>query len=345
MKISIDVTKMHSLNKQRGVGFYIQGLVQALKQFTKEEVFLTENPTNKTFDVIHYPFFDLFKRTLPLKKNVPTVVTIHDVTPLVFKKHYPPGIKGQLNFQFQKIALRNVDLVMTDSAASKKDLVKYLPLRAEQIFIVYPTPSIEFKSVRDINKLSKIRTRYNLPNNFILFGGSLNWNKNILNQIQATIECKKDVVLFGKGWESRDNLNHPELSSFKQFIQKYENHPQIHIIGFVPTEDLVLLMNAAEMLLFASFYEGFGLPILEAQLCGTPVITSQTSSMPEIAGKGAILVNPDSIDEIKEAILEISLNATLRKKLVSDGFANAKRFNLESMADQAMKVYQKALGK
>lgn len=345
MKISIDVSRMHSLNKQRGVGFYTQSLFHALKQHTKEDVSLTEDLTDKTFDIIHYPFFDLFKRTLPLNKKAPTVVTIHDVTPLVFKKYYPPGIKGQINFQFQKIALKNVSFVMTDSKASKKDLVKYLSLKEDQIVVVYPTPSSEYKQVKAADKLSKIKSRYKLPNNFILFGGSLSWNKNILNQIKAAVDCKKDIVLFGKGWESRENINHPELKSFKEFLEKYENHPQVHIIGFVPTEDLVLLMNAAEILLFASFYEGFGLPILESQLCGTPVITSKTSSMPEIAGSGAILVDPNSIEQIKEAIMEISLNPSLKKKLIADGFVNAQRFNLESMATQAMKVYQKTLGK
>lgn len=339
MKISIDVTRMHSLNKQRGVGFYTQSLYLALKRYSKEEVFLTEEQTSQSFDVIHYPFFDLFKRTLPISKKTKTVVTIHDVTPLVFKEHYPSGIKGSINLRFQKLSLKSVSAVVTDSEASKKDLVKYLPLESEQIYVVYPTPSSEYKVAKDKTKLSKIKTKYNLPNNFILFGGSLNWNKNILNQLKAAIDCKKNIVLFGKGWEQRDNLNHPELRSFKEFIRKYEKHPQVHILGFVPTEDLVLLMNVSEMLLFASFYEGFGLPILEAQLCGTPVITSNTSSMPEVAGKGAVLVDPKNVDNIKEAIMEISLNSNFKKKLISEGFLNIKRFNLESMANQAMRVY------
>lgn len=343
MKISIDVTKMHSLNKQRGVGFYTQSLVQALKQFTNEDIFLTESPTDKAFDVIHYPFFDLFKRTLPMSKKAPTVVTIHDVTPLVFKEHYPPGIKGKINLHFQRLSLKNVDSVMTDSEASKKDLIQYLPLSEKQVHVVFPTPSSEYKIIKDGNKLSKIKTKYNLPKKYAIFGGSLNWNKNVLNQIQAAVECKKDVVLFGKGWENRNNLNHPELRSFKEFIRRYEKHSQVHILGFVPTEDLVLVMNGAEMLLFASFYEGFGLPILEAQLCGIPVITSNISSMPEVAGNGAILVEPKSVDSIKEAIMEISLNASLKKKLIAEGFNNVKRFTLKSMAQQAMVVYQQVL--
>lgn len=342
MKISIDVTRMHSLNKQRGVGFYIQSLLQSLKSYSKEEVIFTEEYTSEKFDIIHYPFFDLYKKTLPIKKKYPTIVTIHDVTPLVFKDHYPSGLRGRLNFQFQKLALKNISAVMTDSEASKKDLVKYLPLKANQVYVVYPTPSSEYKTIKSLSKLSKIKRTYNLPDTFVIFGGSLNWNKNILNQIQAAVECKKHIVLFGKGWEQRDNLNHPELKSFKEFVEKYSTHSQVHIVGFIPTEDLVLLMNAAEMLLFASFYEGFGLPILESQLCGTPVITGNISSMPEIAGKGALLVNPNSVDSIKEAIMELSLNSSLKKKLINEGFKNAERFNLQSMADQAINVYHRA---
>src|SRR3989344_8149359 len=109
MKIGINIASLNNLNSQRGIGFYTEYLIESLKKYTKEEILIINDRRDSArVDVMHYPFFDFFKATLPIKKDLPTVITIHDTTPIVFPKHYPPGIKGKINFFKQKLALKTV---------------------------------------------------------------------------------------------------------------------------------------------------------------------------------------------------------------------------------------------
>ena len=129
MKVAIDVSPLKNANRYRGVGIYTQQLVKSLQSLNISNFScqLIEDKTMvKDSDLIHYPFFDLFFLTLPLKKEKPTVVTIHDVIPLVFSEHYPVGLRGAFKFQIQKNSLKNVRAVITDSENSKKDIFKYL---------------------------------------------------------------------------------------------------------------------------------------------------------------------------------------------------------------------------
>src|SRR5688572_16382289 len=125
MKVGIEISSLHSMSKGRGIGFYTQYLVESLKKYTDTEVVLLETPGQKEkVDLIHYPFFDFFRPTLKVSKDVPVVVTIHDVIPLLFPKHYPPGIKGRINLFRQKQALKKVKSVITDSQTSTNDVVE-----------------------------------------------------------------------------------------------------------------------------------------------------------------------------------------------------------------------------
>lgn len=343
MKIGIDTSNMHLFSRSRGIGTYTKNLVEALKKYTDEKVILIDGPTDQDFDLIHYPYFDLFRKNLPFKKRFITVVTIHDVTPLVFPEHYPPGLRGRINFEFQKQSLKSVKSIMTDSESSKKDIIKFLRVPESKIFPVYSSYSPAFKRIKDSKKFQALKDKYNLPDKYAFYSGSVNWNKNLLNQTKACIDAGLDFVLVGNGFLNREELNHTELKSFKTFIEKYEHHPRVHTLGFIEQEDLILLINYSEMVLFASFYEGFGLPILEAQACGTPVITSDVSSMPEIAGSGALLVDPNSVNSIKEAIQKLMSDSKLKSDLVRKGLENIKRFSFEKMAREALNVYQQSI--
>lgn len=345
MKIGIDVTKMHEFSKMRGIGRYTQNLFEALKKYTDVEVKLIDKKTDENFDVIHYPFFDLFQHTLPINKKFPTLVTIHDVTPLVFPKQYPPGIKGKLKFKFQRLALKNVRAIMTDSDASKKDIVNYLSIPSKKIFPVHSAPAEYFKPIKDRKNLDRIQQKFNLPDRFALYTGGVNYNKNLLTQAEACIKADLDLVLVGGGFKQYKDLNHPELKSYKLFIEKYAQHPKVHILGFVEDNDLVCLMNLSSLLMLVSYYEGFGLPILEAQSCEIPVLTSDTSSMPEVAGEGALLVNPNSVEEITDGIKKIINDERLRAELIKKGIKNSGRFSFKKMAEEALNVYKYCLQK
>lgn len=341
MKVALDISNLNPLNKNRGVGVYAKNLFEALKKYTEVDVKLVDDKIDEKFNLVHYPYFDLFARTLKVKDGIKTLVTIHDVTPLLFPQAYPPGVRGKIKHFFQKQTLKKIDGVITDSEASKKDIVKYLKFPSEKVFPVYLAQSEKFKVITDKDKLKRIKEKYSLPEKFALFVGNVNFNKNLLNQTQACIEAGLDFCLIGSSFEKKDDLNHPELKSFKKFLEKYEKNPLVHILGFVEEEDLVAILNLAEISMFASVYEGFGLPILEAQACGVPVITANVSSMPEVAGEGAIFVNPGKVEEIKVAIDSLLNNDKLRKEMISKGFDNLKRFSWEKTAIETASIYEK----
>lgn len=346
MKIAINTVALKSGHKTRGIGSYIRGLLEEFKKNPEIHVQeFTDLSEVKDADIVHYPLFDLFKPTLPLFKSQKTVVTIHDLTPLLFPDHYPPGIKGTLYNVYQKIALKGCSAIITDSISSKKDISGILNVNKDTVFVIHLAPSGRYKPITDITNLEKIANKYNLPIKFALFTGSVNWNKNIINLTKACLKAKIDLVLVGKDFEDISNLDHPEKASFKEFLNVCHDKPQIHLLGFIPDDDLVTITNLSFVQLLPSFYEGFGLPILEAQACGVPVITSKTSSMPEIGGGGAIYVDPENVNEISEAIIELSKNHQLINKLIKAGFENTSHFSWKKTAAETLAVYQHVLQK
>lgn len=344
MKVGIDISSMHSMSKGRGIGFYTDYLIKSLKEYTDVEVKVIES-TEKNFqvDLIHYPFFDFFQPTLKVHNKIPTVVTIHDVIPLLFPRHYPPGIKGSINLFRQKQALKKVRAVITDSKTSTSDVKKVFGIKNDKVFSVYLDCADDFKKVSRSSSIQQTLNKYQIPAKYLLYTGSVNWNKNLLLQTKAALEAGIDVVYIGKGFENKANLNHPEMKSYKEFLDTYEKNPRIHILGYVSHEELIDLQSGAKGVLYASFYEGFGLPILEAQSCETPVITSKTSSMMEVAGDGAMLVDPDNVNSITNAIQKVLTDQEFVDNLIEKGKVNTKKFSWKKTAEETVKVYEYAL--
>ncbi|RJQ27582.1 glycosyltransferase family 1 protein [Candidatus Parcubacteria bacterium] len=341
MKVAFCSLPLSTGHNIRGIGAYTKNLLEALKKDPEIEVQeFSEISEIDNSDIAHYPFFDLFQRSLPLLKKFPTVVTIHDVTPLVFPEHYPSGLKGSVNLLRQKLALKNVKSIITDSESSKKDIVRYLSINSQDVHVIPLAASGEFKQIDNIKLLNEVSFKYLLPKKFVLYTGNINWNKNLMNLALACEDVGVNLVLVGSGFDQRENLDHPELKSFKVFLERFGKDPDKHVLGFVPTADLVAVMNLAQVVLLPSFYEGFGLPILEAQACGTPVITSNISSMPEVAGEGALFVNPSSVSSINKALVDVVKNKFLRENLVEKGFENIKKFSWEKTAKETIALYR-----
>src|SRR5258708_4049096 len=339
MKIAIQ-TLSDSGHATRGIGAYTRNLVLNLQKIPGVELieFSTINEV-KDVDVIHYPYFNLFFHSLPIFKRRPTIITIHDVTPLLFPRNYPPGLKGLISHNIQKLSLLNVKAVITDSQSSKKDIVDHLKINPQKISVIYLGVDEKFKVIES-QALVKIKKKYSLPEKFALFVGNVNWNKNILNLTKACLANGLDLVLIGAGFENKNNLKHPELKDYQTFLKEYSNNEKTHILGYIDDNDLVGIYNLANMTLLPSFYEGFGLPILESQACGTPVITSNLSSMPEVAGEGAIFVSPHNIDEITAAIKNLLYDRSLKGHLIRNGLENIKRFSWLECARQTYKLYE-----
>ncbi len=330
IRIGFVTTPLTSGHSARGVGFYTKNLLEHLKdQSSKFDMEIVENDLSA--DLVHYPFFDLFTNTLPIIRNSKTVVTIHDVIPLEFPNHYPPGIKGNLNLMLQKVALGSADRVITDSYASVNTIHKYLGVPNNKIKLVYLAAADHFKPIKDKKRLSEVRKKYNLPEKFVLYVGDFNWNKNIPSLIEAVKRTGYSLVWVGKHAleiESLD-LSHPELSQLKNLSLDSTLR-----LGFVPDEDLAVIYNLANVYCQPSFAEGFGLPVLEALACGTPVACSNTHSLPEITANHADYFDPHEVDQIVEALN----SAMLRERYVPE-----LDFSWEKTAENTLLVYKEVL--
>ena len=271
MKIALDISPIsessNSAHKVRGVGFYINMLVDNLEKFdTKNEyVFVTDNKFPKDADLIHYPYFDLFFHTLPINKKASrVVVTIHDIIPLIFPEHFPVGLKGNINLRLQKLALKNVDAVICDSQTSKQDVINKLSLPEDKIHVVYLAPSEKFRPTTDKKVLSVVAKKYKLSGKFALYVGDVNWNKNLQNLIESIKIAKVNLVMVGKALADKSLLQTQVLN---KLIKKLNLSEKIVKTGYVPDEDLVAIYNLADLTLLPSYYEGFGLPVLESMAC------------------------------------------------------------------------------
>ena len=192
IKIAIDISPTTDGNSVRGVGYYTQNLVTSLKKeiesnskYKNWSIDLITNPkeNNQNYNLIHYPYFDPFKLTLPPKKNTPTLVTVHDLIPRQFKNHFPVGIKGTIKWLIQKYQLKKTSGIITVSQYSKTIINKIVNYPLDQISVTYEAADKSFRPIRDNQKLLTIQKKYHLPKKFILFVGDLNWKKNISNLI------------------------------------------------------------------------------------------------------------------------------------------------------------------
>lgn len=350
MKIAIDVSPLETsksiTHKVRGTGFYIENLKKALLQYfpqNKYTFFTRGENLPKDTDLVHYPYFEPFFLTLPLKKKFKTVVTVHDLTPFVFPKHFPSGIKGRLKWTVQRLALKNTAAIITDSKCSKKDIIKYADISEEKVHVVYLAASEKYRKYKVPSiDYKELREKYRLPEKFALYVGDATWNKNLPRLAQAIKKVNIPLVLVGNAlYQKKIDITNPwnkDLVTVQKLINENKN---IIVLGFIPTEELVTLYNTATVFVMPSIYEGFGLPILEAMQSGCPVITSKEGSLPEVAGDAAYFVNSYNVDDIADGINKVYLNEKTRKELSEKGIENAKKFSWKETAEETYKIYEK----
>lgn len=345
MKVAIDTSPLYNLSKTRGIGIYTVNLIDALKKLPGIEIEeINRGKFSSNVDILHYPYFDFFFLTLPLVKRKKTIVSIHDCTPLVFPQHYPPGIKGKIKFFVQKISLKNVSAVITDSYNSKKDIIKYLNVPEKKINVVYLACSEKFKQIVDAKILGDIRKKYSLPEEFVLYVGDVNYNKNLPGLVKGCRMAKMKLVWVGK--HSKEVKLTPHNIEEKPLVEVNElifGKDDVLRLGFVEEEDLSGIYSLATVYCQPSFYEGFGLQILEAMACKCPVVASNRSSIPEIADEAAVLIDPDNISQIADAIIKLRKNEQLRSKMGEFGLGQVKKFSWSKTAKETQKIYEKVL--
>ena len=348
MKIAIDISPLQSGHKVRGVGFYLSYLKKALLEYYPENHYLffqQDDKLDDSIDLVHYPYFDPFFLTLPFIKKHKMVVTVHDLTPLVFPQHFPAGIKGKLKWQAQRFNLQKVEGVLTDSNASKKDIEKIAGVDSEKVSVAYLAAGEEFKKLpREDASLMYITKKYNLPPEFVLYVGDVTWNKNVPRMLEAIKKINVPIVMVGKAIVTKkidqNNIWNKDLIKVQRLA---EENKKIYLAGFVPTEDLVVLYNLAKAFVFPSVYEGFGLPILEAMQSGCPVIISHESCMPEVGGDAACYFDGYNTESLADTLQNVLSSKELQKELSTKGFEQVKKFNWKLTAEKTIAAYEKVL--
>lgn len=346
MKIAIDISPIandSTKHKVRGVGFYTANLKKALLEYfpeNKYQFFQEGESIEKDVDLVHYPYFEPFFLSLPLIKRKKRVVTVHDLTPIIYSQHFPSGIKGSLRWEIQKFSLKQSEFIITDSYTSQKDIARILGIKKKQISAIYLAAGEEFRKYKLGKWRQEIIKKYNLPEKFVLYVGDITWNKNIPRLIEAIKEINLTLVLVGKAiaesgfdktspWNKDREIVNKMIKNDKRFIK----------LGFVPAEDLVAIYNIATLLVFPSIYEGFGLPVVEAMQSGCPVVLSKEGCLPEIGGKAVYYVNPFNMNSIADGIGEVFYTRKLQKELSEKGLKQAKNFSWKKTAEETIKTY------
>jgi len=343
LNVLLDTTPLSNENKHRGVGVYTRFLSESLASNDRVQLFRSKSDIPKTqkIDVTHYPFFDLFFSTLPLIKKSKTVITIHDVIPLQFPQFYQPGKKGSLRLFRQTLVARNSEAIITDSEASKADIHKLLKIPTKKIHVIPLAANPELRKL-DAPAAHAIRTALNVPEKYILYVGDINYNKNLPQLIKALKYIPEDIrlVCVGKNFRPHDV---PEWQWIETQIALSDVAGRIQFLAELPAEsnrELSALYSGATAYVQPSLYEGFGLPVLEAMQCRTPVVTTNVSSLPEVAGDHAVLVQPTS-ESLSEGINQvIEWSASKRERVIKDAYHWSQAFSWSKTAAATIDVYE-----
>jgi glycosyltransferase involved in cell wall biosynthesis len=349
LRVAIDVSPLETGHKVRGVGFYLTHLKSALLNYFPQNnyvFFERGEKLERDIQAVHFPYFEPFFLALPIYKKFKTVVTVHDLTPIVFPQAFPRGIKGEIKWQMQKFSLKRADAVITDSESSKKDIQKYAGVKENKIHVVYLAAGEGFRKLEAGSWKLEIEKRYGLPEKFALYVGDVTWNKNLPRLIDAAKKIQIPLVMVGKSLVSEDyDKTNPWNADLNRVNELTKNDSNILKLGFVSDEELVQLYNLATVFVMPSLYEGFGLPILEAMACGCPVVTSKEGSIPEVAGAAAFYVDAYDVANIADGLNKMMANEEFRREHIRKGLENVKKFSWKNTASDTTKIYERVIGK
>lgn len=346
INILLNTDPLNNANAYRGVGMYTKFLFESLQKIDFLKIVKSTSVQAKDFepDIVHFPFFDLFFSTLPVINTRRTIVTIHDVIPLIFPKHYPAGVKGTIALNQQKMALKTVEAVITDSKTSKEDIIKHLGYSLEKIHVIplAGNPNISQSTKKEI---LKVRKKYQLPKEYVLYVGDINYNKNIPQLIKAMKFLPKriNLVLLGKNFKEQ---NIPEWHWIQTQIELSNVSDRVYMINNIQAKDeteLSAIYSGAFCYVQPSLYEGFGLPILEAMQAQTPVVSCENSSLIEV-GAGHVVFVDSSAQSIADGVKQVmSWKDDKRAEVVKKALGWANTFSWDKTAQETGELYQSLL--
>lgn len=297
-----------------------------------EQFLLPLELATKGLDLLHSPDF-----IPPFRRNFKSVITIHDLNFLLYPHFLTPesaSYYGQIDQ-----AVRNCDHIIAVSESTQRDIIRLTGASESKITVVYEAASPIFQPVRDEQWLRQVENRFGIPSDYILFVSTIEPRKNVptllmaYRQLLDNYHTESHLVLAGeKGWLA------DEVSTL---VEKLGLQDRVHFLGRVAPEDLLGLYNAARLLVHPAFYEGFGLTPLEAMACGTPVVVSNTSSLPEVVGDAALLVEPTDVDGMTVAIWRLLSDDALCEQMVCKGLKRARQFSWRKAALETLDIYRR----
>jgi glycosyltransferase involved in cell wall biosynthesis len=377
VKVAIDIRRMTEF----GIGTYIRNVVRTLAGLDREsEYFLIGLPARvaecgplpENFhsvpladlentlkgciefraivrrlncDLVHIPHPFWIPRGLPC----PYVLTVHDLLDHMYGARDRSNVRRNLQLQLTRRALRKAARLLAVSQFTKSEIARKFGVPGERIEVVYNAIDERFlrghasQADRDL-----IAGRYQVNYPFLLYAGAIRPHKNVVRIIEAFSALKTELEKEGQLPDLKliiigDDLSgHPGL---RRTVVRSGVQNDVRFLGFVPIEVLRIFYDVAKIFVFPSLYEGFGLPPLEAMAHGTPVVTSNSSSLPEVAGNAALLVNPENVFEIQRALQRALLDPALRARMKQRGYEQAQRFSWTSSVQRILAIYREVVGR
>jgi glycosyltransferase involved in cell wall biosynthesis len=367
VRIGIDARKLHDF----GIGTYIRNLLRHLARLDSESEFvvlsrpadceaiasLGQNFRAVSQTAANYSVSEQIAIPLALRReNVrlfhaphyvlpplvmcPSVVTIHDCIHLMFPQYLPGRLAHTYARTSIALASRRATRVLTVSESSKRDILRFVDIPADKIHVIYNAYDERFGVEPREEDVERVRERYQLHDQFVLYAGNVKPHKNLERLIQAFHLVRRrgldnlKLVLIG------DEIS--RYAALRRAVHLYQLHKHVRFLGYLPEETLAVMYRLASAFVFPSLYEGFGLPPLEAMASGTPVVTSNVSSLLEVAGDAAVLVDPYDPTAIADGIERVVCDGSLREELRLKGLARARQFSWEASVRRVREIYGEA---
>ncbi|HEY7289807.1 MAG TPA: glycosyltransferase family 1 protein [Vicinamibacterales bacterium] len=368
MRIGIDARKLHDF----GIGTYIRNLLRQLARIDHDTEFvllcraedrtmiaeLGENFRPVAESAANYSIAEQLKVPLALRREgvalfhaphyvLPplvqsrSVVTIHDCIHLMFPQYLPNRAALAYARASIRMAARRSTRVMTVSESSKRDILRFVDAPPEKIDVIHNAYDERFGVEPHEEDVVRVRERFQLQDEFILYAGNVKPHKNLERLIQAFDLVRRrgldqvKLIIIG------DEVS--KYASLRRAVHRYQLHKFVRFLGYVPEETLAVMYRLAGVFVFPSLYEGFGLPPLEAMASGTPVVTSNVSSLPEVAGDAAVLVDPYDPQAIADGMYTVLTDEQQRRTLRAKGLARAAQFSWERSVRRIREIYCEAI--
>ena len=369
MRVAIDARKLHNF----GIGTYTRNLLRHLARIDRENEYvllcqqpdlgigaqlgpnfrtvLEPSPNYSIREQFHVPWVlhrerpDVFHAphyVMPPAVRCRSIVTIHDCVHLMFPQYLPNRAASLYVKASMWSAARRSRKILTVSEASKRDIIRFLNIPAEKVVVVYNAIDERFGVAPSDEAITRVRERYQLDHRFVLYVGNIKPHKNLVRLVEAFDRLRArgfdDLTLLIIG----DEIS--KLPALRRAVHSHKLHKHVRFLGYLPDDTLAILYRLADVFVFPSLYEGFGLPPLEAMACGAPVVTSNVSSLPEVTGDAAVLVDPYDTASIADGVAKVLSDPTLRDEMRVKGIARAREFSWERSVSRTREIYQEVAG-